>query len=214
MAPILGYWNTRALGDPIRLLLTYAGVEFEDKRYQEPKEWFSEKFNLGFDFPNIPYYIDGDLKLTQFLVIMRYLARKHGMFSNSDEEVLRMETGEQMTVDILWTVVRVWFNEEALKDPAKALADTLPSKLDQWSTFIGDGKFVLGDTLTYVDFFLYSVLDYIRIFVPDFMVKQATLQAYLDRIEALPAINKYINSDKFNRMPITGPSALWGNKPE
>lgn len=178
MAPIVGYWNTRALGEPIRLLLTYAGVEFEDKRYQEPKEWYSEKFNLGFDFPNIPYYIDGDLKLTQFMVIMRYLAKKHGLYSETEEENLRMETGEQMTVDTLWGLVTVWFNEEALKDPNKALADTLPSKLDQWSAFIGDRKFILGDRLTYVDFFLYSTLDYVRIFVPDFMATANTTSLF------------------------------------
>ena len=65
MAPILGYWDCRGLGDPIRLLLIQAGVEFEDKRYRDPKEWFANKFNLGLEFPNIPYYIDGDLKLTQ-----------------------------------------------------------------------------------------------------------------------------------------------------
>ena len=32
--PVLGYWNTRALAEPIRLLLHYAGVSFEDKRYE------------------------------------------------------------------------------------------------------------------------------------------------------------------------------------
>ena len=33
--------------------------------------WFDNKFSLGFDFPNLPYFIDGDIKLTQvtFFVI-------------------------------------------------------------------------------------------------------------------------------------------------
>ena len=68
--------------------------------------WFDNKFSLGFDFPNLPYFIDGDIKLTQvifdiialapFIVkrlkekkdgenefqthaIMRYIARKHDL---------------------------------------------------------------------------------------------------------------------------------------
>ena len=45
---------------PIRLLLAYAGVEHEDKRYNfgpapdyDSSEWLKDKFNLGLDFPNV-----------------------------------------------------------------------------------------------------------------------------------------------------------------
>lgn len=43
-------------------------------------EWLADKPNLGLAFPNLPYLIDGDVKLTQSLAIMRYLARKAGLF--------------------------------------------------------------------------------------------------------------------------------------
>lgn len=65
MAPILGYWDVRGRADHIRLLLVHNGHEFEDKRLSNPAEWFGNKFNMGFDFPNLPYLIDGDVKLTQ-----------------------------------------------------------------------------------------------------------------------------------------------------
>lgn len=31
--PTLGYWNIRGLGAPLRYLLYYCGVDFEDKLY-------------------------------------------------------------------------------------------------------------------------------------------------------------------------------------
>ena len=35
--PILGYWGSRGRGEMIRLLLEYAGVRYEDKRYHNPE---------------------------------------------------------------------------------------------------------------------------------------------------------------------------------
>jgi glutathione S-transferase len=73
--PTLGYWDIRGLAEPIRYLLKYAGVKFNDKRYEFGpgssmtelesirKNWSPDKFNLGLDFPNLPFYIDGDLKV-------------------------------------------------------------------------------------------------------------------------------------------------------
>ena len=39
-------------------------------------QWMDEKYNLGFDFPNLPYFIDGDVKITETLAIHRYIAEK------------------------------------------------------------------------------------------------------------------------------------------
>ncbi|KAL1480293.1 hypothetical protein MTO96_051158 [Rhipicephalus appendiculatus] len=86
MAPVLGYWDLRGLGQPIRNLLVYKGVDFTDKRYKfgpapdyDRGEWLREKYTLGLRFPNLPYYIDDDVRLTQSLAILRYLGRKHGL---------------------------------------------------------------------------------------------------------------------------------------
>ena len=38
--------------------------------------WFSEKQSLGLDFPNLPYFIDGDVNLTETRAIMKYIASK------------------------------------------------------------------------------------------------------------------------------------------
>ena len=76
-APTLGYWDIRGLAEPIRYMLKYAGVNFTDKRYPfgegktfdevvviARKYWHDgDKFNLALDFPNLPYYLDGDIKV-------------------------------------------------------------------------------------------------------------------------------------------------------
>lgn len=71
MAPVLGYWNIRGITSSIRNLLHFAEAEFEEKLYgfseEERKEWQDDKSTIDLAFPNLPYYIDGDVKLTQVI---------------------------------------------------------------------------------------------------------------------------------------------------
>ena len=76
--PTLGYFNVHGLAQPIRYLLVIAEVDFNDKRYpfgegttladmdSVKKHWQADKESLGLDFPNVPYWIDGDVKVCIF----------------------------------------------------------------------------------------------------------------------------------------------------
>ena len=39
--------------------------------------WTDQKFSLGFDFPNLPYFIDGDIKLTQVTLVLIFQCHLH-----------------------------------------------------------------------------------------------------------------------------------------
>ena len=89
----LGYWNTRGLTHSICLLLEYTDSSYEEKRYVmgdapnfDRSQWLSEKFNLGLDFPNLPYLIDGSHKVTQSNAILRYLVRKNNLWRDRGGE--------------------------------------------------------------------------------------------------------------------------------
>jgi len=85
--PILAYWDIRGLAAPLRLILRYAGVGYEDRTMIMSKpEWLNMKHSLGFDFPNLPYYEEGDLRLTQSQAILRHLARKFRLEGESERE--------------------------------------------------------------------------------------------------------------------------------
>lgn len=60
-----------------RLLLTYTKTNWRNKIYSDRDSWFNkDKKDLGLTFANLPYLIDGKLKLTESLAINRYIINK------------------------------------------------------------------------------------------------------------------------------------------
>lgn len=74
---LLRYWPGAWKGNSIRLLLEYVGADYEEIRYSQDKWFNDDKHNLGFNFPNLPYLIDGDLKLTESLNLLSYIPNKY-----------------------------------------------------------------------------------------------------------------------------------------
>jgi len=89
--PTLGYWNVRGLGSQIRYLLRHCEVEFEEELFEQTfddnaegydrwnrDDWMKRKSELQvqMEFPNLPFFLDGDVKLVQASAIQRYICHK------------------------------------------------------------------------------------------------------------------------------------------
>ncbi|GFU01739.1 glutathione S-transferase Mu 1 [Trichonephila clavipes] len=212
--PILGYWNVRGITEPIRYLLRYKKADFDEKRYVVGQdEWQKEKFSLGLEFPNLPYYIDGDMKLTQSVAILRYLARKHCLDGKTGEEKRRIALAEQQILDFRANLRKLAFSENYENDKDEFIKD-LPKQYQLWEKFLGDRKYIAGDEITYVDFQVYEILDFYRIFHPSTFESFPTLKAFHDRIRNIPEIKQYIDSPAFRKWPLFGPMAKFGGSGE
>ncbi|KAF8777980.1 glutathione S-transferase Mu 1-like [Argiope bruennichi] len=209
--PILGYWDLRGLAEPIRFLLHYKKVDFEDKRYAfDTDGWQKDKFNLGLDFPNLPYYIDGDTKLTQSTAILRYVARKYGLDGKDDDQKLRVSIAEQQIVDLRWGLILLVIRSD-YNDNAKAeFVKKIPDMLKLWENFIGDQKYLTGDDITYVDFMAYDTFDFYRLFHAEALDEFPKLRAFQNRIKSLPELQEYLSSSTYKKWPIFGPMAKFG----
>ncbi|KAI1290298.1 Glutathione S-transferase [Halotydeus destructor] len=202
--PLLGYWDNGSLAEPIRFALHHAQVDFQDKRYSSGPDkgvWYEQDMpKLDLDFPNLPYYIDGDLKLTQSLAILRYVARKYGLAGKPGDEVL-VEMAEQQAIE--------YVTKSFPGSKAKRL-EVLPAQLDAFTKYLGDKKFVVGDDVTYADFLWYENLQYHRVFEPSQFENRDVIDAYVKRIEQLPNIAKYMASPAYNRQGFSS----WSDLPE
>jgi glutathione S-transferase len=212
---IHGYWDIRGLGQPIRLLLAYKDVDYQDKRYYtgpapdyDKSEWFNGKFNHGFAFPNLPYLIDGDVKVTQTQAILRYLGRKYDLVGKTEEERTRVDMVEQQLVDLRNGFVTMCYRTY---DPAdNQYKASLPAQLKLFSDFLGDRKYFAGNTLTFVDFCIYEILFQLSIFHKESFAGLDNLTGFIKRIESLPTVDKYLKSDKYLKWPFNNNMARWG----
>ncbi|XP_075526383.1 glutathione S-transferase Mu 4-like [Dermacentor variabilis] len=220
MTPIVGYWDVRGLAQPIRNLLVYQGVEFEDKRYKfgpEPdydrEEWLAEKPTLGLRFPNLPYYFDDDVKMTQSLAIVRYLARKHDLAGRDEEETLELDMLEQQARDLLWGLMMAIASPN-YEETRPKYEEKMESLLQPWDEQLQEKEWVIGDRITYVDFLLYEALDWNCELNAGAFEGFPVLTAYTKRFEELPNIDEYFASDKYNKYPMLGPMFQWGFEKE
>ncbi|OXA56303.1 glutathione S-transferase Mu 1 [Folsomia candida] len=217
MAPIiLAYWDIRGFAQPIRLLLANSGLEWEDKLYVtgpaptfDKTCWFGEKETLGFDFPNLPYLIDGDVKVTQTIAIIRYLARKTGLAGQSDDQQRRIDLITEEWHDFKGPFYPLCYNPEfhSLK-PAYLTNAAL--KLARFSKYLGDMAWFAGDKLTYVDFLMYEIFDEHKLLEPTILSAFPNLEEFQARFEALPKIAEFIASPKFIKYPINNRMATFG----
>merc|ERR1712025_325030 len=111
-------------GEPSRLLLRYVEADWEDAFIPVTQEgmnhWFAEKkYNLGLDFPNLPYVIDGDVKLTQSVSVLRYLGRRFGL-APSEADINKADVFEQVIADLRVGLSNVCYSSPDIFDGLKA----------------------------------------------------------------------------------------------
>ena len=197
----LGYWKIRGLAEPIRLLLHYLGIEYKEVLYEfgpapdfSGDSWFKVKYTLGFDYPNIPYLLDGEFKMTESNAILRYICEKY------KPELLGETIKEKALVNMAVGVLGdLNFAKSQLAYKGKdcpgneRFKTTIKNKLNDLNTLLGKQKFLAGDKMTYPDFVLDEIIESINDLIEPIFEEYKNLKKHFDTICELPAIKKYRN---------------------
>lgn len=88
------------------------------------------------NFPNLPYWIEGDLKLVQSAAILRHVARKAKLIGDTLEEQAVVDMLEQQAIDFRVGLTKRCYSDdfENLRGPYLAELDGL---IKDWSNYLG-----------------------------------------------------------------------------
>lgn len=220
MSQTLGYWNVRGLAEPIRYLLAYTGTKVQycdyvtgDAPGYDKSGWLSVKETLGLPFPNLPYYIDGDVKLTQTVAILRYIARKHNLCGTTEEEMQRVDVIAGEAMDFILGFIKFTYFSPDFEGGRAEYLNSCRVFLRRHSEFLGSYPYFSGDHISFADFMMYDFLDQLRTFESTALDSFKNITDCMARIEAIPAIKEFLDSDYFRNRPISNKMAHWGTKP-
>ncbi|KAL8569430.1 hypothetical protein ACOMHN_054145 [Nucella lapillus] len=108
------FHEIRGRGEFLRLLLTAAGVQFEDVRVSM-ESWGQmdvltpdNDIKKATPFGQLPYVMYHGKKLGQSIPVASYLAKKHGLYGSTAEDALRQEEVMHLVEDLRLPHVKDW----------------------------------------------------------------------------------------------------------
>lgn len=215
------YWNIMGLAQAIRLTLACAKVDWVDVRIDAgnptmpdyKKAWTDAKPSLSIPFPNLPYYMDERVKLTQSNTILRYLGRTHGLMGMREHET---DLFIDQLSDIDGAITRCCYGRGAdavldlFKEKASAWLDAFQPFLEKASGFLSGSEPTVADCKFYVLLQKMSMIqDQLGNAETAEILGKEWIVQYLKRFEAIPSIKDYMDSTNFMKSGMNNPHAKW-----
>ena len=168
-------------------------VEYEQGDDMNIEAWKSVKFTLGMEFPNLPYLIDGDFKMSETIPIHKYIADKWmpevaGKTAETKAHANMMgNILNELKNKITWPC---YGSGDAAEVKANADAG-LPKVVE----FLGSKKFLTGDDVTWVDFYFVEMIELLSKQDEGLFDKYPTLKTYKESVFGLPKVAEYLASE-------------------
>lgn len=188
------------------------GLPYEDVLYKQACKdapvpydkscWTDVKHTLGLPFPNLPYLIDGNLKITQSMAILHHVAMKRpemNLLGYDEASRANCAMVESEFSDAKSKMTSLMYRGQD-GDIADYFNNELPRQLGLFETFLGEKPWFAGEQITVCDFVIREYLDCGQLFSGNSNMlsdNYPRLNSFKGRFEAIPEISAYLSSERF-----------------
>jgi len=201
----------RGKGEFIRLVLAHFQLKYTEKNPTSLEEALALTRGTGFDFPNLPYLIDGDIRITESSAIPMYLALKAGDKNFFGKEGLE-QVKHQMLIgvfnDLQYIFIEI-FKSSEFEAIFEAKKDTLHRKFQELSQFKGERKFFF-EQVTFADIAFFVIASFFEAITkglnkPSLLAELPNLKSLMESVASLPGIKDYLENSPSAKLPIILP---------
>ena len=213
----LGYWDIRGLVEPVRTLLAYLELPYESKKVTSFEDWSAEKRAAQYNFPNLPYLVDGEKTITENEAIQVHLCLKANRPDLIGKDSDRVEFIQLRGVigDFNSGITGQCYSNKTHEDVKKGVDTAMgrvAGKLTDLNKILEKRDWLMG-YLTYLDFNLAELVERFSQMDAEIGTTITTghsaLLAHSKRVLELPGVKEYRASDKFQARPHNGGFAGW-----
>jgi len=191
------YFDGRGRGEMIRIMLSYGGVEFEDKRIKM-EEWPQVKPTTKCGF--VPELTWDDKLLVQSNAIARFVAREVGIAGKSNVEMAQCDAVVDFCSELAEASVSIKFAPD--EEKKKAALEKFNPKLDAFIKNIekileeNGGEWLVGKDFTWADLSVAIALhQWTKVFAGvEWEEKTPKLLALSKKVHDLPKIKAHMDS--------------------
>ncbi len=179
------------------------------------EQWPQRRRETPFD--QLPLMeIDGR-RIAQSRAMIRYLARKHDLYGENTWQSTQCDILDEAIRDLGEALGRLFWHPRFEQKREAFTNAYLPDTLQHIENYLEASQehedFCVGTRLSFVDFTLYNLLDYVRAFSPDTLPRYGRLSHLKSVMERRPRMKAYLHSAR--RPPtITVAAASFGGTPE
>ena len=192
----LTYFRGRGRAETTRWMLAANGISFRNQPVDTPEQLAALRVSGKLPFDQMPLLEIDNQYLNQSSAMIRYLARKGGLYGNNDTEAMWCDMVAGVVAD---------FAETALQAPFKPTAAAAISELElRFEKFgprfeeriIQQGSgFIAAGNLSFADVVLIEALSAYLEWCPDILNATPNLEALYQRVVAQPGIADYLASE-------------------
>lgn len=165
------YFKVNGRAAPIRAILRYAQVPFENVMYSQ-EEWIEQKKKGTFEYGQLPALEHNGVMFTESHSIQMYLARKFNLYGKTLEDEYEINNLLDSTVDLVNAAMKfIHPDNEQMKKEAETYRKAYMEKLGQYIKVyqkkyeqFGKKKYLIGDEFTLADIHLLMIFDGIESF--------------------------------------------------